>query len=110
MALFDEKFAQKTRDQWLAILAENSCIATPIQAPMEVVEDPQVVANNYVLERENPEEGPERTTGFPWDISATPAAYRRRAPELGEHTDEVLGGSGLLRRADRKLREDKIVG
>ncbi|MBU4566718.1 MAG: CoA transferase [Desulfarculus sp.] len=110
VALFDEKFAQKTRDQWLAILAENSCIATPIQAPMEVVEDPQVVANNYVLQRENPEEGPARTTGFPWDFSATPASYRRKAPELGEHTDEVLTELGFDAEQIAKLREDKVVG
>ncbi|BEQ15009.1 CaiB/BaiF CoA transferase family protein [Desulfoferula mesophila] len=109
VALFDEKFAQKTRDEWLAILAENSCIATPIQAPLEVVQDPQVLANDYVLERENPAVGPARTSGFPWSFSATPASYRRRAPELGEHTDEVLTEAGYSAEQIAKLREDKIV-
>jgi crotonobetainyl-CoA:carnitine CoA-transferase CaiB-like acyl-CoA transferase len=29
-------------------------------------------------------------TGFPWDFSDTPASCRRPAPELGEHTEEIL--------------------
>ncbi|MCB2190529.1 MAG: CoA transferase [Deltaproteobacteria bacterium] len=110
VAQFDEKFAQKTRDEWLTILEENSCIATPIQAPMEVVADPQVVANNYILEREAPEQGPERTTGFPWSFSDTPASYRRQAPELGQHTDEVLKEAGYSEEQIAKLREEKVVG
>ena len=109
VALFDEKFAQKTREEWLVILAANSCIATPVQSPKEVTDDPQVLANNYVLQRENPSEGPAKTTGFPWDFSATPAAYRRPAPKLGQHTDEILGELELSAEQIAKLREDKVV-
>ena len=113
VALFDEKFVQKNREEWLAVLAENSCIATPIQAPMEVVEDPQVLANNYVLERENPEEGSARTTGFPWRFQRNPGLLPPQAlRSWGEHTDEVLKPKLGLTAEEQiaKLREDKIVG
>jgi CoA:oxalate CoA-transferase len=56
----------------------------------EVCADPQVLAQEMVLEVEHPGHGPVRMTGFPVKLSATPAKLRRPAPELGEHTDAVL--------------------
>ena len=109
VAKFDAEFAKKPRDQWLLELAAGSCIATPIQTPMEVVKDPQAKANNYMIEVEHPTEGAFEMTGFPWDFSGTPATYRRPAPGLGEHTDEILSEAGLSAEDIAKLREAKAV-
>ena len=109
VAKFDERFAAKPRDQWLAELAAGSCIATPIQTPEEVVKDPQAKANNYVIGVEHPTEGKFDMTGFPWDFSGTPASYRRPAPGLGEHTDEILSEAGLSAEEIAKLRGQKTV-
>ena len=109
VGIFDARFAGKNRDEWLAILEENACIATPVQTPMEVTQDPQALANKYFIDVEHPEEGPTHTTGFPWDFSDTPASYRRPAPKLGEHTDEILAECGLSAEEIQKLRELKVV-
>ena len=42
-----------------------------------------------------------RTLGSPIKMSATPPDVSRRAPLLGEHTDEVLREAGIQRRGDR---------
>ena len=110
VAIFDQRFAARPRDEWLAALEQASCIATPVQNPMEVTRDPQVLANNYIVDVEHPEEGTTRMTGFPWDFSQTPASYRRPAPKLGEHTDEVLAETGYSPEEIRQLREKGLFG
>jgi len=109
VGIFDEVFAGKTRDEWMAILGEHGCIFTPVQDICDVVEDPQVMANNYMIEIDHPVHGPTRTMGFPWDLSQTPASWRRKAPELGEHTDEVLLEMGYSKEDLAKFRQDGVI-
>ena len=90
IAILDEKFANKTRDEWLQILRQEDCICTPIQSPLEVSNDPQSLANNYFIYVDHPVWGRIKMVGFPWDFSETPASWRREAPEFGQHTEEVL--------------------
>jgi crotonobetainyl-CoA:carnitine CoA-transferase CaiB-like acyl-CoA transferase len=109
VAIFDTRFAQRTREEWMAALEAASCIAAPIQSPMEVTQDPQALANRYMIDVEHPEEGPTRMTGFPWDFSETPASFRRPAPKLGEHTDEILKEVGYSDQEIRRLRNSDVV-
>lgn len=90
VALFDSTFARKTREEWLQILNEAECICTPVQTPSEVSNDPQAMANNYFVEYDHPKHGMTKMVGFPWDFSETPAGCSRPAPELGEHSEEIL--------------------
>lgn len=110
IAILDGVFSGKTRGEWMEILAEHGCIFTPIQDIGEVVEDPQALANNYLIDIEHPLYGPVKTMGFPWDLSATPASWRRGAPALGEHTDEVLRETGYSNEAIERLREEGAIG
>ena len=62
-----------------------------------------------VVETEHPSLGHLRTLGSPIKMSATPPDVSRRAPRLGEHTVEVLGGGGIQtakrsRRCARRAR------
>jgi crotonobetainyl-CoA:carnitine CoA-transferase CaiB-like acyl-CoA transferase len=109
VVLFDEAFASKTRDEWMQILDAHGCIFTPIQSIPEVVEDPQLLANNYVIDINHPTYGQTKTMGFPWDLSDTPASWRRRAPKLGEHTEEVLLEIGYSREELAKLRDEGVI-
>ena len=52
----------------------------------------------------HPRLGDSRAIGTPLKLSATPLDPTRRAPMLGEHTDEVLAAAGLQRRRNRQLR------
>jgi crotonobetainyl-CoA:carnitine CoA-transferase CaiB-like acyl-CoA transferase len=109
VARFDEIFASKTRQEWMKILAEHGCIFTPVQSIDEVVDDPQAIANNYLINIEHPSHGPVKTMGFPWNFSDTPAAWRRKAPALGEHTEEVLIEIGYSKEEITRLREEGAV-
>ncbi len=109
VAIFDEIFASKTRQEWMQILNEHGCIVTPVQNIPEVVEDPQLLANNYVIELDHPTYGHTKTMGFPWDLSETPASWRRPAPKLGEHTEEVLLEIGYGAEAITKMKEEGAI-
>jgi CoA:oxalate CoA-transferase len=110
VAILDKKFAERTREEWMQILGGQGCIYTPVQTPTEVTADPQALANNYFIYFDHPDWGKIKMTGFPWDFSETPATCRRRAPKLGEHTDEILSEIGYRDEEIRKLREEKVVG
>lgn len=109
VAIFDQVFAGKTREEWMEILGKHGCIFTPVQDIKDVVEDPQVLANRYMIEVDHPAHGLTRMMGFPWDLSETPASWQRGAPKLGEHTDEVLLESGYSREDLAKFREDGVI-
>jgi crotonobetainyl-CoA:carnitine CoA-transferase CaiB-like acyl-CoA transferase len=91
-AILDEAFAKKTRDEWLRIFRddESDLIYTIVNAVDDLPEDPQVKTNDYIVEFDHPQHGPTKMVGVPVGLSETPGSIRSAAPELGQHTEEVL--------------------
>jgi CoA:oxalate CoA-transferase len=103
--LIDEKFATRTRSEWIERLQKEGCICTPVQAPLEVSNDPQAIANNYFIYVDHPEWGKTKTVGFPWSFSETPASWQRKAPGFGEHTESILEELGYSAEQVKDLKE-----
>ncbi len=109
VAILDNKFISKTRDEWLSILQKSDCICTPVQSPIEVTNDPQALANKYFIIVDHPDWGKIKMVGFPWDFSETPAAWQRKAPGFGQHTDEILTELGYNNEQIAGLRKDGVT-
>jgi crotonobetainyl-CoA:carnitine CoA-transferase CaiB-like acyl-CoA transferase len=110
VSMLDELFAGKPREAWMKILAaEKDLIYGVVHTMDDVVEDPQVIANNYIVDFDHPVFGPVKYFGFPVGLSKTPMAIQREAPQLGQHTDEILLEIGYDRGDIAKLREDAVV-
>jgi len=90
VSILDKKFATKTRDEWMKIFKKENVIHTPIQSASEVFQDPQALANDYIVPVDHPVWGKIKMLGFPWTFHETPASVEREAPELGQHTEEIL--------------------
>ncbi len=84
-----------TRAHWLALFSSRGIPCGPINSYAEAFADPQVAARGMVVEAEHPSLGTTRTVGTPIKMSETPAVAAGRAPQLGEHTVEVLREAGL---------------
>lgn len=90
IAILDKTFASKTRDEWVTVFRASGLIFAPINSILEVTQDPQVLANDYLTDFDHPVLGRVRTVGFPVTMSQTPFSIRREAPEFGQHTEEIL--------------------
>ena len=105
---FDDFFATKTRDEWMKILVEADIVCAPVYNYPEVANDPQVLANKYVVEVNHPTEGPARIIGNPIHLSRC-EARTGVAPLLGQHTGEVLKEVGYSEEEIAQLREEKVI-
>lgn len=88
-------FATRSSDEWLASLTRGGVPAGPIASVGEMLEHPQTVARDMVVEVEHTRLGRVRSIGSPVKLSDYGAKLLRRgAPLLGEHTREVLAEAG----------------
>ena len=82
-----------------------------IYSPEEAFDDPHFVARGFPVEVEHPElERTVRYPGAPYAFEKSRWAISRRAPRLGEHTDEVLEEVGLDAPDRARLREAGAIG
>ena len=88
--VLSEIFTERTTEVWLKSLDSAEIPCGPIQNIQQVVEDPQVLARDMIVQILHPIAGPLRMAGSPLKLSDTPPEITRHAPALGEHTDQVL--------------------
>ena len=105
-----ECFLQKTLDEWVEILGRHDLGWSVLNDYEMRTEDPQVVANDYVVDFDHPKVGPVQMVGVPVRLKKTPGSLRAPAPELGEHTEEVLSAiGGLDPDGLQKLRDQGVI-
>jgi len=89
-AILDELFASKPRDEWEQILSKYNLIWSAINTIPELAVDRQVIANDYLVETDDPHMGDLKVIGPLVGLSTTPLTIGEPPPELGQHTEEVL--------------------
>jgi crotonobetainyl-CoA:carnitine CoA-transferase CaiB-like acyl-CoA transferase len=72
------------------LLSEAQVPAGPINTVRQALESPQATARGMVVEQTHPVMGAVRTIAQPLALTATPPAYRRPPPMVGEHSREIL--------------------
>jgi len=90
-SIFNQIFKTKTTQEWLSELEAASIPCGPLNTIDKVTDDPQIAARTMILELSHPTAGPLRVINSPVKMSRTPSQVVRPCPELGEHTDELLG-------------------
>ena len=86
----EKMFSEKTTDQWLAILEERGIPAGRVRFVEELFDDPQIIANDLVVDVEHKEAGTVKMIGPIARFSDTPLEPPPASPSLGQHTTEIL--------------------
>ncbi len=85
-----EAMKARSRDVWLAQLEAVGVPAGPINTLEQVHQDPHVLSRSLRLDLPHSSAGTIPSVASPLRLSETPVVYRRGAPLLGEHTEQIL--------------------
>jgi CoA:oxalate CoA-transferase len=108
-AIVGGKLAAHTTAHWVEVLNKAGVPCGPVNSVAEVFQDPQVLAQEMIMDVDHPGYGIVRMLGFPIKFSGSPCRVRRPAPGLGEHSDEILEDCGYGA-ADREAwRRDGVI-
>jgi CoA:oxalate CoA-transferase len=80
-----------------------------VQSLDEVFDDPHIRSRQMLVETTHPKAGRVRQIGVPIKFSETPGEIRRPAPEIGEHTEEILGQFAYAQGEIDRLRKMGVI-
>ena len=102
-------FRTKDRGEWETILRNSDSIWAPVNSPIEIRDDPQVVANDYLIDYEDGQGHRTKVCSSPVQFDGQPVELRSCAPEAGEHTEEVLLDAGFTWEDIGRWKESGII-
>jgi formyl-CoA transferase len=92
--LLDAEFRSRPFAHWKDALDRERITYSLIQTPEKAAQDPQLRANDIVVPLEGVSEL-EETVSSPINLRGVPKVPAKRAPDLGEHNDEILAELGF---------------
>jgi len=105
-AIIDDVFPSRTTEEWEQRLRSAGQRYGRVKTYEEVVSDDTNLANGYIVQVEHPSYGSISVVGNPVRMSETPTRVGVVAPELGEHTEEVLLEAGFSWEEIDQMRTD----
>lgn len=109
MPRLDALFRRHPIVHWTKLLAAIDIACGPVRTYDEVAEDPQVLANEYITPIDYPGVGQVRVVNTPIAYGQAPCRPQGPAPELGQHTEEVLLELGYTWPAILALRDEGVI-
>jgi crotonobetainyl-CoA:carnitine CoA-transferase CaiB-like acyl-CoA transferase len=103
-------FPTRSLDEWLERFDNFGLVAGPVNTFAELVSDPQVWDNQYIVRVEHPNFEEVAMVGFPVQFDRTPGNVRSIGPELGQHTEEILVENlGYSWDEVTRLKDQKVI-
>ena len=107
--VLDEIFKTKNAFEWIDLFEDNGIPCGPINTIDKVMDDKQVLARNMIVEVDDKNAGKVKIAGNPIKMTSVPEEQTRKsAPEIGEHTKEVL--AKYLNIDDKKIDQLSAKG
>ena len=106
----ESALAHRTTEEWVRMLGPAGIAVGPVQDVAQVARDPQLNARGMFVEADAPLVGSVTFTNTPIRHSRTLGGVVRGAPELGEHTQDILSEVGVESEEAAALLTDGAVG
>jgi len=89
-AILDELLLSREYSDWVQRLDGCQFPWAPVRHFTELADDPQMLENGYIVSLDDPQAGRVKVAGVTVELSKTPGSVRGKAPEVGQHTEEVM--------------------
>ena len=109
-AEIEARLVEQPRAYWIEMLNRAGVPCAEVKDLVQAFADPQTAARQMVLNVPHPGHGNVPMTGFPLKLRDEPCEIRLPAPDLGQHTTEVLSELGLDADAVARLRAAGALG
>lgn len=98
-------FAGKTQTEWLELIGKDEFCVTPIRTLQEALDSSLTTEQSQMLVTKKEDFGDYTYVKSAAKLSDTPGTIRKRAPYLGEHTQEVLESAGYTKEEIAAMHE-----
>ncbi len=110
LSLIQSELTRRTTEDWVGRLEAEGVPCAPVLTRTEMIAHPQIEACGIITESLHAEAGPLRQARNAARFSRTQTEYRRGAPGLGQHGDEILAEAGLTAAEIDALRGTGVLG
>ena len=107
-AILDELFASQSMAHWYEVFSGVHVTFGAVRGPAEVIKDPQLQANGIVVPLEGAGDNIKLTISSPFQVHGVSKVPAKRAPNVGEHNEEVLKELGFEPNEIEKLRTTAV--
>lgn len=107
--LLESVFVSRTYAEWEKRLRENNLMYGPVLSPIDVISDPQALANDFFAEIEQPDVGKMKLINMPIKFCQDPASIKSSTPMLGQQTEEILISVGYSSSDISQLRNNRVI-
>src|SRR6185436_17710695 len=109
-AIFDEIFGSHPMTHWYEVFNGVHVTFGAVRGPQEVITDPQLRANDIIVPLEGAGGKLTSTISSPIQMHGVAKVPAKRAPEIGEHNEEVLKELGFAANEIERLRASGVIG
>ena len=108
-SLLSKELEKKTTVYWVENLKKNDIPAMNVNTPESLFEDEHLKNTQFFKVNNHPTEGKLLYTSFPVDFNEDHNSETIHAPNLGEHTEEILNELGYTKADLKKLASDGVI-
>ena len=106
--IIDDILISKTREEWERIFRENNVIYGRVASLEDVLTDPQAIANDFFVDLHHPDTDM-KVLSPPVKFCQNPASVRAPAPEVGQHSEEILLDLGYSWDDITQLKDQQVI-